>query len=166
MLKEKLQHYFDGKGNSKIENISSIRNIFSQVTELADDFESGTAERANHSALRAIEIFQKLFKSKESEVFVLIYEFAEPNSFDAPNEYLHFQFQNNIEKQILDIEDCKIYIYKAKLKNIEWKNILNAIANAELGFKPAIDQKIYFFDVEKNIDFYMYDDRGCLSNGL
>ena len=167
MLIEEIQFYFDRNNvNSKVEDILSLKNQFSQVTELGKDLENGTIERVNEAAKSAEEIFQRLFKNEESEVFVLIYEFPEPNCFNAPNEYLHSQFHNVLEKQIISLESSKIFIYKTKLKDISWKNILRAIANTEMGFEPAIDQKVYFFDIEKNVAFYMYDDRGCMSNGL
>ncbi len=167
MLIEELQLYFDrNNGNSKVEDSMSLNRHFSQVSELGNYLENGTMERANEAAKRAEKIFQSLFKNEESEVFALIYEFPEPNCFDAPNEYLHSQFHNILDKQIISLESSKIFIYKTKLKDISWKNILRAIANTEMGFEPAIDQKVSFFDIEKNVGFYMYDDRGCLSNGL
>jgi hypothetical protein len=167
MLIEELQFYFDRNNlNSKVEDILSLKNQFSQVTELGKDLENGTIERVNEAAKSAEEIFQRLFKNEESEVFALIYELPEPNCYYAPNKYLHSQFHNVLEKQIITLELSKIFIYKTKLKDISWKNILRAIANTEMGFEPAIDQKVYFFDIEKNVAFYMYDDRGCMSNGL
>jgi hypothetical protein len=167
MLIKELQLYFDrNNGNSQVENTMSLSNHFSQVSELGNDLENETIERVNEATKRAEENFQNLFKNEESEVFALIYEFPEPNCFGAPNEYLHSQFYNVLDKQIISLESGKIFIYKTKLKDINWKNILRAIANTEMGFEPAIDQKVYFFDIEKNVGFYMYDDRGCLSNGL
>lgn len=167
MLIEELQLYFErNNGNSKVEDAMSLKNQFSKVSELGKDLENGTLERVNEAAKSAEEIFQSLFKNEESEVFALIYEFPEPNCFNAPNEYLHSQFHNVLDKQMISLESSKIFIYKTKLKNISWKNIFRAIANTEMGFEPGIDQKVYFFDIEKNVAFYMYDDRGCLSNGL
>ncbi|MEN9907574.1 MAG: hypothetical protein RLZZ540_715 [Bacteroidota bacterium] len=165
MLKEQIQQYFDrNKGNSRVENISSIKNHFSQFYKLGKKLENGTTERVNYALVRAEKIFLSLFENDETEIFTLIYEFPEPNCFNAPNQYLHSQFFNILEKQTIFLEEVTIYIYKSKLKDIHWKNILCAIANTEMGFEPAIDQKIFFFDIEKNNDFYMYDDRGCLSN--
>ena len=167
MLIKELQVYFDrNNGNSKVEDTRSLNSHFSQVSELGKDLENGTMERANEAAKRAEEIFQSLFKDEESEVLALIYEFPEPNCFNAPNEYLHSQFHKVLDKQIISLESSKIFIYKTKLKDISWKNVLRAIANTEMGLEPAIDQKMYLFDLENNVGFHMYDDRGCLSNGL
>ena len=47
------------------------------------------------------------------------------------------------------------------VKDIKVKNILNGIANTEMGFDPGIDQRIYFLDPLTNKGFQMYDDRGC-----
>jgi hypothetical protein len=167
MLIKELQSYFDrNNGNSKVENTMSLANHFSQFIELNSYFENGTIERVNEASKSATEIFQRLFKNEDSEVLALIYEFPEPNCFNAKNEYLHSQFQNVLEEQIIPLESYKIYVYKTKLKDINWKNILKAIANTEMGFEPAIDQKIYFFDIEKNASFHMSDDRGFNCNGL
>ena len=47
------------------------------------------------------------------------------------------------------------------VKEINVENILNGIANVEMGFEPGIDQRVYFIDPLTIFVFQMYDDRGC-----
>jgi len=52
------------------------------------------------------------------------------------------------------------------VKDIQYKNILKAIVNTEMGFEPALSQIVYFFsDVAQNA-FVMFDDRSCQTNGI
>lgn len=165
MLRQQLQSYFDQTNrNSVVENTMSIRNQFTKVHELVDNSENENKARVEKAFAKSKEIFQSIFQNPKSKIFVLIYEFPEPNSSNASNEYLHSQFSNISKKQLISSKSNSIHIYKTKLENINWQNILIAIANTDLGLDPAIDQKVYFFDIKNDKAFYMYDDRGCLSN--
>ena len=63
---------------------------------------------------------------------------------------------------IFEKTDVKVVIGKLPIKWINVRNILNGIANSEMGFEPFVDQRIYFLNPKTNIMFHMYDDRGCL----
>lgn len=59
------------------------------------------------------------------------------------------------------LSKVKLIIGKIKLKNINYAAILNAIANAEMGFEPKLSETILFIGTKTNNIFHMYDDRGC-----
>ncbi len=183
MLRQELQTYFDRVyPNSKIDTEHTIGGQFHIRFELGGDKENGTTERVNQVTDRALKIFNDTFDNLTNDVFILIYEYEGENTFNASNEYLHKQFlgdsfnkfYNQLEtvntryfttdengNDTLETDQVRIIIGKLPLKNISIKNILTGIANTEMGFDPAIDQRVFFFDPLTDKGFQMYDDRGC-----
>ncbi len=168
-LKLELQAYLDKVfPSSKINTEHTLFGKHDLRFELGEKLENGSIKRVNQATERALAIFKDLFNDN-SEVFVLIYEFQEKNAFNASNEYLHKQFlSNRFEnfynqlEQVNNYDDLvRIIIGKLLVKEINVENILNGIANVEMGFEPDIDQRVYFIDPLTNFVFQMYDDRGC-----
>lgn len=184
MLPQELQLYFDRVyPSSKIDNEHSLGGQIYIRFELGEGYSNGTAERVNQATDRAVTLFNDTFDNPENEILVLIYEYPEPNAFNASNEYLHRQFPfeqfekfyNEVEQvktgdfttdengnEVLEKTEVRIIIGKLPVKYINTKNILNGIANTEMGFDPGIDQRIFFFDPLADRAFQMYDDRGCI----
>lgn len=183
MLRQELQTYFDRVFPcSKIDKEHTLGGQVYIRFELGGDKESGTIERVTQSAERALTIFNDTFNHTANEIFVLIYEYQGVNIFGAPNEYLNKQFPvdrftkfyNQLEaigqrytttdensNKVLEQEEVRIIIGKLPVKDIDILNILTAIANTEMGFEPAINQRIFFYDILTDKGFQMYDDRGC-----
>lgn len=165
MLRKELQSYLDKVfPNSKIESEDSIIGQLHLRFELGYLLENGSIERVNQATERAHIIFNETFENPNSEIWVLIYEYSEPNCFKTSNEYLHQQFPRDQYAKFysgVEKEEVKIIIGRLMVKDIKVKNILNGIANTEMGFDPGIDQRIYFLDPLTNKGFQMYDDRGC-----
>jgi len=183
MLRKELQSYFDRVyPYSKIDTEHTLGGQVHIRFELGEDKENGTIERVNHSTDRALTIFNEIFNDQTKEIFILIYEYQGGNSFNASNDYLHKQFPDDRFKKfynqlealntlnfttnengndILEKDVVRIIIGKLPVKDINVKNILNGIANSEMGFDPGIDQRIFFFDISTDKAFHMYDDRGC-----
>ncbi len=183
MLKQELQSYFDRVyPYSKIDTEHTLGGQVHIRFELGEGEGNGTIERVNQSTGRALTIFNDTFQDPTNEIYVLIYEYQGENSFNASNEYLHNQFPkdsfakfyNQLEtvttcyfttdkngNDVLEKDEVKIIIGKLPIKDINVKNILNGIANTEMGFDPGIDQRIFFFDPKTDRAFQMYDDRGC-----
>jgi len=183
MLRQELQSYFDKVYPGA--QITTRHSLGGQVQirfELGDGFPNGSTERVNQATERATALFTDTFKDKNSEVFVLIYEYQEQNIFEVDRQYLYKQFPDEIfntfynqleavnddsftigenGNETFDTYEVRIIIGKLPAHFINIRNIVNAIANAEMGFDPAIDQSIYFFDPLTNKAFHMYDDRGC-----
>jgi hypothetical protein len=167
MLRQELQLYFDRVYPfSKVDKPNSLHGQINIRFELGEKQSNGTVERVNQATTRAEALFNDIFDNPRSEIFVLIYEYAEANSFNASNEYLHKQFPSNLfeefDSEVLGKNEMKVIIGKLPVKDIKIYNILNGIANTEMGFEPAIDQKIFFFDQVTDKAFHMYDDRGCI----
>ena len=184
MLRQELQSYFDRVyPYSKIDTEHTLGGQVHIRFELGgEQLENGTTERVNQVTDRALKIFNETFIDTTQEIFVLIYEYQGENIFNASNDYLHKQFPadrfekfyNQLEtvntryfttdengNDVLDKDEVRIIIGKLPIKDINVKNILNGIANTEMGFAPGIDQRIFFFDPSTDKAFQMYDDRGC-----
>lgn len=162
--------------SSQIDKRYSIGARVNIRFELGGSLNNGTNSRVQQATDRAYTIYNDIFGANES-IWVLIYEYLESDVFHTSNEYLYEQinptyfksFYNKVEKvsegffesDVEEFNDTRVYIGKVPVKKLAIKNILNAIANLEMGFDPGINQRIYFFNSQANIGFHMYDDRGC-----
>ncbi|CAH2212597.1 DUF3885 domain-containing protein [Tepidibacter aestuarii] len=52
------------------------------------------------------------------------------------------------------------YVLKCKVKDIRTKDLLEAIANHEIGLNPKVYEGCFFVNINKNIIYNLYDDRG------
>ena len=68
---------------------------------------------------------------------------------------------NKIEKIFDEKLECDLSIGKIKLPIEEVKSIIRGIASLEMGGKPFITQRVYFFSPSNQSCFNIYDDRGC-----
>jgi len=184
MLRQELQSYFERVyPYSKIDTEHTLSGQVHIRFELGgEQLENGTTERVNQATERALTIFTDTFQETTNEIFVLIYEYQRGNIFNASNDYLHKQFPANSfakfynqmemvntrhfttdenDNDVSEKDEVRIIIGKLPVKDINVKNILNGIANTEMGFDPGIDQRIFFFDPSTDKAFQMYDDRGC-----
>lgn len=122
---------------------------------------------------RSIELFENLF-SKDDEVLIVLNEYKWRNR--------RIRKHNFIFKQIKDLKLHKLeykklnnntniwnqVILKTNVDKIIYKNIFKAIINIDFPEKhPILDncknnlnKEIFFFNIEKEIVFHIYDDRG------
>jgi Domain of unknown function (DUF3885) len=170
ILREKLQSYFNSiYPYAKIATEHTIEGQIHIRFDLGGKHKNGTVKRIKQATDRAVTLFKDTFPNQNNEIWVLIYEYSEPNFYNATNEYLHQQFPselfdkfyNQLEQADEDERQKRVIIGKLPVKDIEIKNILNAIANTEMGFEPKIDQRVYFINPLTDKAFQMYDDRGC-----
>jgi hypothetical protein len=183
MLREELQSYFDRVyPHSKIDTEHTLGGKIYIQFELGEGQNIGTMERVYQSADRALMVFNDAFPEPSNEIFILIYEYKEPNVFSASNDYLRQQFPKADfakfynQKEVVNTsyfttdengdtvpekDEVRVIIGKLPVKGINVKNILMGIANTEMGFDPGIDQRVYFFNPSTDRAFQMYDDRGC-----
>lgn len=165
-----------------------IRSEIHLRFELGDGLENGTRERVDQCVNKVTKIFSSLFDD-DDEIYILLQSSETDGGvelFKGTDGYLESQFSNfdkidkdektrsisetdlfyNIEKDISEVATITTHyiqkIFKIKLSDVNWKNILKATANLEMGFSPAIAGRVYFINKSKKIAFYMYDDRGCL----
>ncbi len=178
MLKDELQSYFDKVyAGSKIDTPHSIGGDVHIRFELGGDLGNGTFQRVQQATDRATAIFNDTFPNANALIYVLIYDYNKSH-----DEYLYEQFPkeqfarfyNQTEtinnnyliadedgNDSFEKEETRLTIGKLPVGTINIHNILNGIANAEMGFDPCINQSIYFFEPITDRGFYMYDDRGC-----
>lgn len=164
MILNKINPYFDFEDISI--QIKNINNHFDKFYELGNGYENGTIKRVDNSTKKSIEIFEKVFIDHNEIITLVVYEFPEPNPFGASNSYLHSQMKNVLDIQKISKKEFNILIIKTTLKDIQYKNILNAIVNTEMGFEPALSQIVYFFSELSENAFVMFDDRSCQTNGI
>jgi hypothetical protein len=145
------------------------------------NYEKYILESVSQAKSRATTLFYETFDNSETEIWILIYEYSD-GLFNKPSDFLLNQFPENIRKTfydeteqvetqmlteqedgsfICDKTEARIIVGKVKVKDIQAEQILNGIANNEMGFEPTVCQNIYFLDPTTDRGFYMYDDRGC-----
>lgn len=175
-MKTELQQYLTETFGEKFSNINAEFSIGGPVFirfELGYPFENGTKKRVNQATDRAIDIFSDTFDNDEEEIWFLIYEYLGKSPYGETNEFLYKQFPKDafrnfynkiepVDNGNSETNEVKIIIGKVKVKDINYKNIFNAIANTEMGFDPALNERVFFINPNSDKIFYMYDDRGCL----
>jgi len=162
--------------NINLYDFTTIQKSFNHSLrfELGEKLENGTKERVNQAKERALEIFNSCFE-KDNELFVLTYEWNTEEDFLARTPdflYQTLQIEKSPEKQKLalmyfqdeepEYEDGFLGVYKVKKESISWEELIEGIANMDMGFNPSIHQIVYLFGKSSNKMFWMYDDRGCL----
>lgn len=131
--------------------------------------------------LRSIQLFEEVF-SKDDDIFLVVNKhFASDTEYeiaDKTNVFpSFFVSKENIEQEVdsEEIPFCYLeedeeireetmrtirYCCKYKLSKIKYKKLLKAIANQDLGYKPAVTDEVYFINIGKHIIYQLYDDRG------
>ena len=93
MLRQELQSYFDRVYPfSQIDTEHTVGGQIHIRFELGGEIENGTIERVKQATERAVTLFNDTFENPKNVIWILIYEYPEPNAFGASNEYLHRQF--------------------------------------------------------------------------
>jgi len=164
MILNKINPYFTFEDIST--QIKNINSHFEKFHELGNGYENGTIERVENATKKSIQIFEKTFNDNNEKITLVVYEFPEPNSFGASNSYFHSKLKSISEVQKILKKEFNIFIIKTQLKEIQYKDILNAIVNTEMGFEPALSQIVYFFSDSSENAFVMFDDRSCQTNGI
>ena len=187
-MKAKLQRYLQKAFGiwppCRLNNLNHPYSIGAQFHvrfELGGELANGTKERVEQATWRAVALFEETFTNKEEAIWVLSYRYLGESLFgkDRGRGFLQQQFSGaqyaGFYKKLETVysageskSKAKIVIGKIKLKDLKYRIILNAIANTEMGFKPNLDEIVFFIGARTNRIFHMYDDRGCLieSNAL
>lgn len=137
--------------------------------ELGDKLPNNTQERVKQACYRAYTLFQEIFKDKNEPLWILAYEFIDDTEiWKTYNPYFHTLIPSNKDQHIgrttspYSTSNIKVTITQLSQNDFDISPIIMGIANLEMGFEPAISQRIYFFSPSMQTIFYMYDDRGCL----
>lgn len=97
--------------------------------------------------------------TNENEVFPVF--FINPKNFEHELDseeipFCYLEEDESVEDSIKTIRYC----YDCNLKKIKYTELLKAIANQDLGYKPAVIDEVYFINTDTNIIYHLYDDRG------
>ncbi len=147
--------------------------------ELGAPYKNGTKKRIKQVNERVNKIFEDTFCGTEI-LYIYIIDWEDNDIMfgnTTPNHIYELLQEHNIHEIIQFIEDkdfdesgntihikipYKVKIVRSIISKIPYKEILSGIANYEQGRTPKIGQRVYFIDINKNILFNMYDDRGCI----
>ena len=150
--------------------------------ELGGDLPNGSRERIEQATNRACTIFNEFFANKNAEIWILAYEDLNPYFDKTLNQYLSsllkssklecyeeielschsgsFEYDEN-DNSVPRFYDAKLIVAKIKIENLPIEELLRGIASFEMGCTPCLPQEIYFYEVDTDKAFRMYDDRGC-----
>ncbi|QGQ93781.1 DUF3885 domain-containing protein [Paenibacillus psychroresistens] len=152
--------------------------------ELGEPYRNGSKQRLLQVNRRVSMIFEELFKP-EDYIYVYIKDWAgyeDPMFGNTTPNYLYdllegksletgigIDLDEDEDENGISIEvknEYQIKILFGLVSSFPSKKIFEGISHYEQGKEPAIGQKIYFINKEKNILFHMYDDRGCIAHTL
>ena len=164
-------------------NHKSIYGKYHIRFELGGELKNGTKKRVKQVVERAIEIFNQTIDSEEVLIVIEEYktEFFDRNGnnkeylyslinksklkrFEGPFEQTYFETDSEGNRNELLSEDkleCDLLIGKMFKSDLKSKEIIEGIANLEMGFEPYITQDIVFFCPLTTNALNIYDDRGC-----
>jgi len=130
----------------------------------------------SHVQARAVILFEEVFDDNiDILVVVKTYKSVEPYiCFNQGEEvFLQYLRNKNLLDNILEVETEQHfeengdmsgvsykYILKCKKNDIDYKGIFAATAHADFGLEPYISDAVFFINVDNNVIYYMYDDRG------
>lgn len=178
-MKAKLQRYLQKTFGSRlpyamndINHSYSIGGKFHIRFELGGGLSNGTKARVEHATQRAVMLFEETFQNREEEIWILIYDYLGESLFGKTTGFLKQQFSVAVyagfykKLEMVRTGDegqhkTRIIIGKIRVKYLEYENILNAIANTEMGFEPKLSETVFFIGTKTSKIFHMYDDRGC-----
>ncbi|MGZ9583741.1 DUF3885 domain-containing protein [Paenibacillus marinisediminis] len=148
--------------------------------ELGEPFENGTDERINQVNNRVNSIFESVF-SQDEDIYLYIKDAnidVDPMFGNTTPNYIYeilsgFQLdedryvelnedQDEDGNKIILESEYKIVTTRSRVNEIPYSDIFKGITNYEQGKETSISQGIYYVSVNREIVFYMYDDRGCI----
>lgn len=148
--------------------------------ELGEPFDNGTDERIEQVVARVHTLFEEVF-APDDIIHLYIQDWGDEPDVMFGNTtpcYLYkLLSRHTFEEQAMfqqdkDIDDAghtipvsipyKTTTLSGRLSSLPYREILSGIANYEQGREPSIGQRVYFIDMNRDIMFHMYDDRGCI----
>lgn len=73
-----------------------------------------------------------------------------------------FEFSHSPIEDIFVIININDLDKKKKLKpQLNYRSLLKAVCNQDLGLKPSMSHNSYFINIHRKTIFHVYDNRGC-----
>jgi hypothetical protein len=128
---------------------------------------------------RSLSLFQELY-TEENELFIVVFVdswdnypisdfedqvieifssyISESIALDVSREEMDYRYKDPSD----DFDKTKTFRYSVccKVKDVNYKNLLIAIANQEVGIEPTIIGDLYIINTSNNTIFHLYDYRG------
>ncbi|MEK4425989.1 DUF3885 domain-containing protein [Solibacillus sp. FSL K6-1523] len=126
---------------------------------------------------RAVTLFEALHLQNE-EIFVVVdvHDFGDGKPYEHKKRIMSpYVYEKSILYKLKhaempyifleDDEDEKYKTHRFSLKckpsDINYRSLLKAVCNKDLGFQPSTFHRVYFLNIKKKTIFHVYDDRGC-----
>lgn len=176
-LKKELKRLLPASG------IETIHGEFYMRFELGGENNSDPLKRIEQATFRGTEIFDKLIGTGEIIIIIEEWEneFLDPHNtnkqyiyqllegtelkrINGPFEQTYFgsdESGTKEEQPSREPLECDLIIARTKLSQEQIESIIEGIASLEMGEEPCIPQNVFFFSVENQAGFRIYDDRGC-----
>jgi len=148
--------------------------------ELGEPYANGTDERLAQVNYRATSILEACFRPQDQLLILIddlqgeaedpmfcnttphyIYELIGGSVLSRAAERMVGRLDTDLTKWAPEYSFRQLLI-PACLEEIPYKQILGGIANYEQGREPKIGQQVWFISTERDIAYFMYDDRGCI----
>jgi hypothetical protein len=165
---------------------SETHSIFGKYNlrfELGGKHKNGTLERTNQATIRALDIFERSIGFRKT---VVVIQHFENEFYDRENHYINYLFElldkdhfeirqgpfdstyyetnpsgEKVEKIWKDHLECDLYIGEIDLNKKTTESLIRGKVNLEMGMEPKIPQIMFFYSIDNQIGFRIYDDRGC-----
>ncbi|WP_224723728.1 DUF3885 domain-containing protein [Paenibacillus vietnamensis] len=128
---------------------------------------------------RAIELFKALHDNNDEIVIVTNGHFADKQRNQVKKLYLYKRYIKSkrlLRNLRLDVipyvfadedenpdELTKTYRYMitCKVYELDYRNLLKAICNQDVGIKPKTHHDVFFLNINNGTIYHVHDDRGC-----
>jgi hypothetical protein len=127
--------------------------------------------------IRSIMLFQEIF-FPDTDIFLVVnaHRWIEDNVDELQVKYILKEYLKNRDlynkidfiklPYIYQEEDEEIlittyrYCLSCKVKDIDYKRLLQAIGNQDMGIEPSFKEEVFFINKDSNVIYNLYDDRG------
>lgn len=150
--------------------------------ELGEPFRNGSKRRIKQVNKRVVKIFEETFNQNDF-IYVLIKDWGDQNDpmfGNTTSKYIYKLMNGQIieERTLFEVDEdededdegkrleikheYQVKVSAGLVSTFPYIEILEGISHYEQGREPSIGQSVYFISKDKDIIFYMYDDRGCI----
>ena len=163
--------------------IASIYGKYSIRFELSGEGAADSKARIHQATYRGTELFTQAIGSTQSIIAIkewesdwldetsqnkkTIYKILDEvdlHRVRGPFEQRYMKLDDEgklVEKIFEEPLDCDLIVGITNFNQSQARQVINGIANHEMGVRPSIPQDCTFYSFNNEIGFRMYDDRGC-----
>lgn len=127
--------------------------------------------------VRSIMLFQELFrpdtdiylvvnahrwiedKADEAQVKGLIKEYLRNKELYSSIDFIKLPYIYQEEGEEI-LTDTYRYCLSCRVKDIDYKGLLYAIGNQDMGIEPSFKDEVFFINRDSHVIYHLYDDRG------